>query len=81
MVGGAYQDHTSRAGGLVPLIMLIGYARVSSVDQNLELQTDALKKAGCAKIFSDKISGMGKKKPGLENALSHLRTGDTFVIW
>jgi len=61
--------------------MLIGYARVSSEDQNLELQTDALEKAGCARIFSDKISGMGKKRPGLENVLSHLRTGDTFVIW
>lgn len=61
--------------------MLIGYGRVSSEDQNLELQTDALEKAGCVKIFSDKVSGMGKKRPGLENALSHLRTGDTFVIW
>ncbi len=61
--------------------MLVGYARVSSDDQNLDLQTDALKKAECTKIFSDKISGMGKKRPGLDDALSHLRSGDTFVIW
>jgi len=62
-------------------MMLIGYARVSSDDQNLNLQTDALKKVGCIKIFSDKISGMRKKRPGLDGALSHLRTGDIFVIW
>ncbi len=61
--------------------MLIGYARVSSDDQNLDLQTDALKKAGCTKIFSDKISGMKKDRPGLDVALSHLRNGDSFVIW
>lgn len=61
--------------------MLIGYARVSSKDQNLELQIDELKKTGCSKIFSDKISGINKKRPGLEDALSHLRQGDTLIIW
>ena len=61
--------------------MLIGYARVSSKDQNLDLQIDALKKTGCSKIFSDKLSGINKKRPGLDQALSHLRSGDTFVIW
>ena len=61
--------------------MLIGYARVSSKDQNLDLQIDALKKTGCSKIFSDKLSGINKKRPGLDHALSHLRSGDTFVIW
>ena len=61
--------------------MLIGYARVSSEDQNLDLQIDALKKTGCSKIFSDKLSGINKKRPGLDDALSHLRSGDTFVIW
>lgn len=62
--------------------MLVGYARVSSNEQNLDLQVDALETSGCAKIFSDKLSGaQQKKRPGLENALSHLRTGDTLVLW
>lgn len=61
--------------------MLIGYARVSSKDQNLNLQTDELQKAGCSKIFLDKISGMKKSRPGLDNALSYLRKDDTLVIW
>lgn len=61
--------------------MLIGYARVSSSDQNLHLQIDELKKAGCSKIFSDKISGMKKSRPGLDNALSYMRKDDTLVIW
>jgi DNA invertase Pin-like site-specific DNA recombinase len=61
--------------------MLVGYARVSSNEQNLNLQVDALKASGCAKIFSDKLSGAQKKRLGLENALSHLRTGDTLVLW
>ena len=45
--------------------MLIGYARVSTQDQNLDLQIDALTKAGCKKLFNDKISGSGKERPGL----------------
>jgi DNA invertase Pin-like site-specific DNA recombinase len=61
--------------------MLIGYARVSSEDQNLDLQFDALKKAGCSRMFSDKLSGINKMRPGLYDALSHLRSSDTFVIW
>lgn len=61
--------------------MLIGYARVSSEDQNLDLQFDALEKAGCSRIFSDKLSGINKTRPGLYDALSHLRSSDTFVIW
>ena len=61
--------------------MLIGYARVSSKDQNLELQIDELKKVGCSKIFSDKMSGINKKRPGLDDAVSHLRKNDTFIIW
>lgn len=61
--------------------MLIGYARVSSEDQNLDLQFDALKKAGCSRMFSDKLSGINKMRPGLDDALSHLRSSDTFVIW
>jgi DNA invertase Pin-like site-specific DNA recombinase len=61
--------------------MLIGYARVSSSDQNIDLQIDELKKAGCSKIFSDRISSMKKARPGLDNAMSYLRKDDTFVIW
>src|ERR671938_39909 len=63
--------------------MLIGYARVSTTEQNLDLQLDALRKAGCidAHIFTDKITGTKQERPGLQVALSHLRTGDTFVVW
>lgn len=61
--------------------MLIGYARVSSKDQNLNSQIDELKKAGCSKIFADKKSGINKKRPGLDDAVSHLRKDDTFIIW
>ena len=61
--------------------MLIGYARVSSKDQNLASQIDELRKAGCKKIFSDKKSGINKKRPGLEDAVSHLRKNDTLIIW
>ena len=59
----------------------IGYARVSTDDQNLELQLDALKKSGCNRVFTDKLSGTRLILPGLDDALSHLRTGDTLVVW
>ena len=61
--------------------MLIGYARVSPQDQNLELQTEALTKAGCKRIFDDKISGSRAERPGLAKALEMLREGDTLVVW
>jgi DNA invertase Pin-like site-specific DNA recombinase len=61
--------------------MLIGYARVSTQDQNLTLQIDALTKAGCEKIFEDKGSGTRAKRPGLTKALELMRTGDTLVVW
>src|SRR6516162_1725027 len=61
--------------------MRIGYARVSTRDQNLEMQLDALNKAGCKRIFTDKISGAQVERPGLKEALSHLREADTLVVW
>lgn len=61
--------------------MLIGYARVSTDDQNLELQTDALIKVGCERIFTDKLSGKSNDRVGLQEALSHLRKGDTLAVW
>jgi DNA invertase Pin-like site-specific DNA recombinase len=61
--------------------MLIGYARVSTHEQNLAPQTDALKKAGCQKIFDDKVSGAGSERPGLEAALEYVREGDTLLVW
>ncbi|WP_285295727.1 recombinase family protein [Aureimonas altamirensis] len=58
-----------------------GYARVSTDDQRLDLQRDALRAAGCLRIFEDKVSGARVNRPGLDQALSHLRAGDTLVIW
>ncbi len=59
----------------------IGYARVSTRDQNLDLQTSALLAAGCTKIYEDTISGAKRERPGLDRALEHLRAGDTLVVW
>jgi DNA invertase Pin-like site-specific DNA recombinase len=64
-----------------PQVMRIGYARVSTRDQNLELQLDALNKAGCKRILTDKLSGAQLERPGLQEALSHLREADTLVVW
>src|SRR5215470_4200690 len=61
--------------------MLIGYARVSTQDQTLDLQTDALTRAGCEKLFTDTTSGATSGRPGLQEALNHLRAGDTLVVW
>ena len=62
--------------------MLIGYARVSTEDQNLDLQRNALRKAGCKKIFEEKKSGRaGTKRPAFEAALAYLRPEDHLVVW
>jgi DNA invertase Pin-like site-specific DNA recombinase len=61
--------------------MKIGYCRVSTADQHLHLQKDALEKAGCAKIFEHTSTGKHLDRPGLAAALSHLRAGDTLVVY
>jgi predicted site-specific integrase-resolvase len=74
-----YREFDARRENFKP--MRIGYARVSTRDQNLELQLDALNKAGCKRIFTDKLSGAQVERPGLKEALSHLREADTLVVW
>jgi DNA invertase Pin-like site-specific DNA recombinase len=61
--------------------MKVGYARVSTHDQNLSLQNDALKKAGCEEICHDKASGAKTERPGLHEALEYVREGDSLVVW
>jgi DNA invertase Pin-like site-specific DNA recombinase len=61
--------------------MLIGYERVSTDDQNLALQHDALLAAGCDRIFSDKMSGAKADRPGLKQAFDFARSGDTLIVW
>ena len=61
--------------------MLIGYARVSTSEQNLDLQLDALKRAGCEKFFNDTTSGANSERPGLREALDYLREGDVLAVW
>ncbi len=61
--------------------MLVGYARVSTTEQNLDLQTDALQAAGCARLFTDTASGAKVDRPGLTTALAECRSGDTLVVW
>jgi len=61
--------------------MLIGYVRVSTDDQKLNLQQDALRAAGCEQIFTDHISGVKAARPGLNSALERARAGDTLVVW
>jgi DNA invertase Pin-like site-specific DNA recombinase len=58
-----------------------GYARVSTEDQSLNLQLDALRAAGCTRIFTDKLSGKSRKRAGLDDALAALNMGDQIVVW
>lgn len=61
--------------------MKVGYARVSTAVQNLDLQMDALRQYGCEEVFTDKVSGMKDKRVGLDEALRFVRPGDTLVVW
>ena len=61
--------------------MIIGYARVSTQDQNPDFQVDALEKAGCDQIFREKVTGKLRERPELSQCLRTLRTGDTLVVW
>lgn len=59
----------------------VGYARISTAEQSLAPQIDALKAAGCGEIFEDCVSGTKTDRPGLNEALDHLRSGDTLIVW
>jgi DNA invertase Pin-like site-specific DNA recombinase len=61
--------------------MTLGYARVSTFDQNLDMQLDALKNEGCQPIFTDKVSGVKAHKPHFEKLIAYARSGDTIVVW
>src|ERR1700747_3728365 len=75
------RSRSSDAGEITSKPMLIGYARVSTVDQNLVLQRDALTEAGCAKIFTEQMSGAVAERPALHDALEFARSGDTLIVW
>ena len=72
---------TSDAGEITSKPMLLGYARVSTVDQNLALQRNALTEAGCTKIFTEQMSGAVTDRPALHDALEFARSGDTLIVW
>ena len=61
--------------------MKIGYARVSTGDQNLDMQMDALNKYECDKIFTEKMSGARSDRPGLDEAMKLMREGDSVIVW
>lgn len=61
--------------------MIVGYARVSTLDQNERLQTDALTKAGCERVFADHASGAKAHRPELDRLLDVIREGDTLIVW
>ncbi len=79
---GARATSSPRLDGEAPSKgMLIGYARVSTIDQNLALQRDALAEAGCGKIFIEQLSGAVTDRPALHDALEFARSGDTLIVW
>jgi DNA invertase Pin-like site-specific DNA recombinase len=61
--------------------MFVGYARISTIDQNLDMQKDALERAGCTKIFTETASGAKVDRPILRDALGYVRDGDVLVVW
>ena len=61
--------------------MKIGYARVSTQDQKLDLQLKSLKKAGCEKIFREKVSGFNRQRPEFQRMLDQIRSGDIIIVW
>jgi len=71
------------SGGFVTLrcVAELGYARVSTPDQDLALQLDALEAAGCARVFSETASGARSERPQLERLFDQLLEGDTLVVW
>ena len=75
------RTQSSDAGEVTSKPMLLGYARVSTVDQNLALQRDALTEAGCTKIFTEQMSGAVTDRPALHDALEFARSGDTLIVW
>ena len=72
---------TIRAGGGFSIRMVVGYARVSTVDQNPDYQVRALKERGCGRIFTDRCWGRSLSRPQLDAALARLREGDTLAVW
>lgn len=75
---GTREHHRS---GIRKVAMRVGYARVSTGEQSLDLQLDALRQAGCERVFTDEVSGAKAERPGLGEARSYLRAGDTLVVW
>src|SRR5262249_6198088 len=71
----------SSSGRELIMSQRIGYARVSAADQNPQLQLDALKEAGCEKIFVEKMTGTLRERPQLAAALAYIRPGDVLVVW